>query len=159
MPRYALVLVDDSGSHAFDYALPDSVADTLQIGSRVRVPVRTTTRLGTIIELRDTTDAPGVKPIVEVIDAEPVLNPVLLRMASWIADYYCCSLEAAMRAVLPNVIRKGELSHRQRLVARLKREMTLEEIETLKKRAPVQGEIIETLAQASGPVPVAELAG
>ncbi len=159
MPRYALVLVDDSGSNAFDYALPDAVADTLRVGSRVRVPVRTTTRLGTIIELRDTTEAPGVKPIAEVIDAEPVLNPVLLRMASWIADYYCCTLEAAMRAVLPNVIRKGELSHRQRLVARLKREMSVEEIETLKKRAPVQGEIIETLAQAAGPVPVAELAG
>ena len=159
MPRYALVLVDDSGSNAFDYALPDAIADTLQVGSRVRVPVRTTTRLGTIIELRDTTEAPGVKPIAEVIDAEPVLNPVLLRMASWIADYYCCTLEAAMRAVLPNVIRKGELSHRQRLVARLKREMSVEEIETLKKRAPVQGEIIETLAQAAGPVPVAELAG
>jgi len=159
MPRYALVLVDDSGSHAFDYALPDAVANQLQVGSRVRVPVRTTTKLGTIIELRDTSDAPGVKPITDVIDAEPVLNPVLLKMATWIADYYCCTLEAAMRAVLPNVIRKGELSHRQRLVARLKRPMTAEEIEALKKRAPVQGEIIETLAEADGPVPVAELSG
>jgi len=159
MPRYALVLVDDSGSHAFDYALPEAVADSLQIGSRVRVPVRTTTKLGTIIELRDESDAPGVKPITEIIDPEPVLNPMLLKMAAWMADYYCTTLEAAMRAVIPNVIRKAELGHKQRLVARLAREISPEEIEALKKRAPVQGEIIETLAEAAGPVPVAELAG
>ncbi|MEQ1859052.1 MAG: primosomal protein N' [Chthoniobacteraceae bacterium] len=159
MPRYALVLVDDSGSHAFDYALPDAVADTLHVGSRVRVPVRTTTRLGTIIELRDTTDAPGVKPIAEVIDATPVLTRVLIEMAAWMADYYCCSLEAAMRGVLPNVIRKAEVGHRQRLVARLAREFSTEEIEALKKRAPVQGEIVAALAAAAAPVPVADLAG
>jgi primosomal protein N' (replication factor Y) len=159
MPRYARVLVDDSGSHAFDYELPPGVADELQIGSRVRVPVRTRTALGTIIELSDETTATGVKFIAEVVDPQPVLNPILLRLATWLADYYCCSLEAAMRAVLPNVIRKGELRHKQRLVARLARDFTPEEIETLKKRAPVQGEIIEFLAQAGHSVAVSELAG
>ena len=159
MPRYARVLVDESGSHAFDYELPEGVAGELQIGSRVRVPVRTRTALGTIIELRDDTDATGVKFIAEVVDPQPVLNPILLRLATWLAEYYCCSLEAAMRAVLPNVIRKGELRHKQRLVARLAREYSPEEIETLKRRAPVQGEIVEFLAQAGQPVAVSELSG
>jgi primosomal protein N' (replication factor Y) (superfamily II helicase) len=143
MPRYARVLVDDSGSNAFDYEVPEAVAATLQVGSRVRVPVRTTTKLGTIIELLDATDARGVRPITDVVDPEPSLNPVLLRLGAWMSDYYCCSLDAAMRAVLPKVIRKGEVRHKQRLVARLAREMSAEEIATLKKRAPVQGEIIE----------------
>jgi primosomal protein N' (replication factor Y) len=159
MPRYARVLVDESGSHAFDYELPEGVAGELQIGSRVRVPVRTRTALGTIIELRDDTDAIGVKFIAEVVDPQPVLNPILLRLATWLAEYYCCSLEAAMRAVLPSVIRKGELRHKQRLVARLAREFSPEEIEALKRRAPVQGEIVEFLAQAGQPVAVSELSG
>lgn len=158
MPQFALVLVDDSGSHAFDYALPEGVADQVRVGSRVRVPVRTTTKLGTVIELRDTSDAPGVKLITEIVEPEPVLNPVLLKMATWIADYYCCSLESAMRAVLPNVIRKGELGHKQRLVARLAREIAPDELAAMKKRAPVQAEIIECLIEAAGPVAVAELA-
>ena len=147
MSRYARVLVDESGSNAFDYEVPEGVAGELQIGSRVRVPVRTRTALGTIIDLREETEATGVKFIAEVVDPQPVLNPILLRLATWLADYYCCSLEAAMRSVLPNVIRKGELRHKQRMVARLARAMSAEEIETLKKRAPVQGEIIEFLAQ------------
>jgi primosomal protein N' (replication factor Y) (superfamily II helicase) len=158
MPHYALVLVADSGSHAFDYEVPEAVAGTLQVGSRVRVPVRTTTKLGTIIEIRDTTAAKGVRPIADVIDPEPVLNPIVLRMAVWMSDYYCCSIEAAMRAVLPKVIRKGELGHKQRLVARLARELSKEEVEAIKKRAPVQGEILECLAESAAPVPVTELA-
>jgi primosomal protein N' len=121
--------------------------------------VRTRTALGTIIELRDETEATGVKLIAEVVDPLPVLNPILLRLATWLADYYCCTLEAAMRSVLPNVIRKGELRHKQRLVARLAREFAIEEIEALKRRAPVQGEIIEFLSQAGHPVAVSELSG
>jgi primosomal protein N' (replication factor Y) len=107
MPKYALIMVDDSGGHAFDYELPDGVAPALAVGSRVRVPVRTRTSLGTIIELRDTTDAQGVKPIAEVVSADPILSPLLIRLGAWIADYYCCPIEAAMRSVLPNVIRKA----------------------------------------------------
>lgn len=157
MPKFARVLVDDSGGNAFDYEVPSGVADQLQVGARVRVPVRTTTKLGTIIELRDDTEANGVKLIAEIVDPLPVLNPVLLKLASWIADYYCCPLEAAMRGVLPNVIRKAELGHKQRQVARLAREVPAEELETLKKRAPLQAEIVEFLLEAAGPVAVAEL--
>ena len=69
----------------------------LKVGSRVRVPVRTRTALGTIIELRDRTDTTGVKSITEVISAVPILSPLLLRLGAWMADYYCCPLEAAMR--------------------------------------------------------------
>jgi primosomal protein N' (replication factor Y) len=157
MPKFARVLVDDSGGNAFDYEVPMSVAGQLQVGSRVRVPVRTTTKLGTIIELRDSTEANGVKLIAGVVDPLPVLNPVLLKLATWISDYYCCPLEAAMRGVLPNVIRKAELGHKQRQVAKLTREVPADELETLKKRAPLQAEIIEFLLEAAGPVAVAEL--
>jgi primosomal protein N' (replication factor Y) len=59
--------------------------------------------------------------------------------------------------VLPNVIRKAELRHKERQTARLARELSVEEIEALKRRAPVQGEIIEFLAAAGQPVAVAEL--
>jgi primosomal protein N' (replication factor Y) len=154
---FARVLVDDSGGNAFDYEVPMGVADKLQVGSRVRVPVRTTTKLGTIIELRDVTEANGVKLISEVVDPLPVLNPVLLKLATWISEYYCCPLEAAMRGVLPNVIRKAELGHKQRQVASLAREVPADELEALKKRAPLQAEIIEFLIEAAGPVAVAEL--
>src|SRR5205823_3411572 len=83
MPKYARVLVDDSAGKAFDYELPEAVAGLVQPGSRVRVPVRTRTMLATIIELLDSTDVAGVKLISEVVSAEPILSPLLLRLGAW----------------------------------------------------------------------------
>jgi len=158
MPRYARVLVDDSAGKAFDYELPEAVAAVLQPGARVRVPVRTRTALATVIELIDETDVPGVKPISEVVSAEPILSPLLLKLGAWMADYYCCSLEAAMKAVLPNVIRKAEVGHQTRLFARLAREVGEEEIEKLEKKAPLQAAAIRFLAEATEPVSLTDLA-
>ena len=79
MPKYARVLVDDSDGKAFDYELPEAVAGFIQPGSRVRVPVRTRTLLATVIELLDHTEVTGVKLISEVVSAEPILSPLLLR--------------------------------------------------------------------------------
>ena len=158
MPKYARVLVDDSAGKAFDYELPEAVAALLQPGSRVRVPVRTRTALATVIELLDETDVPGVKLISAVVSAEPILSPLLLKLGAWMADYYCCSIEQAMKAVLPNVIRKAEVGHQTRLFARLAREVAGEEIETLKKKAPLQAAALAFLAEAGQPVAVAELA-
>jgi primosomal protein N' (replication factor Y) len=155
MPRFARVLVDDSAGKSFVYELPAAVA--VQPGSRVRVPVRTRTALATVIALLDETEVPGVKPITDVISAEPILSPVLLRLGEWIADYYCCSLEAAMKSVLPQVIRKAEVGHKTQLVARLAREVGPEEIEALAKKAPLQAAAVQFLADAGKQVAVAEL--
>jgi primosomal protein N' (replication factor Y) len=158
MARFARVMVDSSGGNAFDYELPEGVSARLQIGSRVRVPVRTRSALGTIIELRETTEAEGVKPITDVVSAEPIVGPLLIRLAAWIADYYCCPIEAAMRGLLPNVIRKAEVGHRQRLTARLTREVAPDELEALCRKAPLQAGVVAFLAEKRVPVMVTELA-
>ena len=157
MPKFARVLVDDSAGKSFIYELPGAIASSLAPGSRVRVPVRTRTALATVIELLDETDVPGVKEITDVISAEPILSPVLLRLGAWIADYYCCSIEAALRSVLPQVIRKAEVGHKTQLFARLAREIAAEEIEALAKKAPLQAGVVRFLAEAGAPVAVAQL--
>src|SRR5687767_13100913 len=157
MPRFARVMVDDSGGNAFDYALPEAIASALAIGSRVRVPVRTRTALGTVIELRDETEARGVKLITEVISAEPILDPLLIGLGEWIADYYCCSREAAMRSVLPQVIRKAALGHKTRLVVRLVKMPDGPELDQLRRKAPLQAGVLEFLSRTKEPIAVSEL--
>jgi primosomal protein N' (replication factor Y) len=156
--RYASVLVDDSGGNAFTYAVPEKAEATIVVGSRVRVPVRTRTMAGTVIALNDATDVEGVKPIAEVVGKEPVLTPLLLRLGEWIADYYCCSLEAALRAVLPVVVRRGEGREKTQLFARLARPLSDEEIEAVRTRAPLQAGALEFLAKAAEPVAISRLA-
>jgi len=151
-------MVDDSGGNAFDYELPGSTGLDLSIGSRVRVPMRTRTAVGTIIALLDHTDFEGIKPISSVVSAEPILNPQLIRLGEWMADYYCCPLETALRSILPQVIRKAEVTHKTQLFARLLAPVPPDEIAALAKRAPIQAAILQHLAAATGPVPVTELA-
>ena len=155
MPKFARVLLDESGGRAFDYEIPESVS--LVVGSRVRVPVRTRTLLGTVIAVSDTTDARGVRFISELIGDEPPLHPQLIRLAEWMADYYCCPLESALRTVLPTVIRKAEVKHKVRLFAQLAREVSEDEIKALERKAPKQAGVIVALQEAGKPVLVTEL--
>ncbi len=157
MPKYARVMVDDSGGNAFDYELPEPVAASLSVGSRVRVPVRTRTAIGTIIEISETTEASGVKLITEVVSAEPILSPLLIRLGAWIADYYCCPIEAAMKTILPQVIRKAAVGHKTQLFARLAQPLAADDFAALKKRAPIQAGIVEHLIAAAKPVAISEL--
>ena len=39
MPKFARVLLDDSGGRVFDYGIPKTAGGTVAGGSRVRVPV------------------------------------------------------------------------------------------------------------------------
>ncbi len=158
MPRFARVLLDDSGGRVFDYAIPETAGGTVAVGSRVRVPVRTRAVLGTVIAVAETTDAEGVREISEVVSDEPAMSAQLIRLAEWVANYYCCPLEAALRGVLPGVIRKAEVGHKKRLVARLAREIAPDEIEAIRKRAPNQAEVIVTLLAAKSPMLVSDIA-
>ncbi|HEV7867863.1 MAG TPA: DEAD/DEAH box helicase, partial [Chthoniobacteraceae bacterium] len=157
MPKFARVLVDDSAGKAFVYELPPALGTPLQPGSRVRVPVRTRTALATVIETLDETDVPGVKLITEVVSAEPILSPILLRLGAWIADYYCCSIEAAMKSVLPQVIRKAEVGHKTRLFVKLARSVSQEELVALQTNAPLQAAAIEFLSKSTEPLTVTAL--
>jgi len=154
--KFARVIVDQSGGTALDYAIPPEWEARVQTGSRVSVPVRQRQALATVIELLDETDVPGIRPLTKVVGDRPILGPNLLRLARWMAVYYCCPVETAMRAVLPQVIRKGNLGFKQRLTARLTREIDAPLLAELEKRAPKQAAIVETLRE-TGPIPVAAL--
>ncbi len=157
MPKYARVIVDQSGSHAFDYEIPAPMVEKIAVGSRVRVPVRTRLVLATVVDLRDETDAAGVREISEIIGSKPLVNPLLIKLGHWIADYYCCSIEGALRSILPQVVRKGEVEHLRRKFARLARKISDEEIAQLEKRAPKQAEVLLELKAAGQPVALAKL--
>jgi primosomal protein N' (replication factor Y) len=157
MPKYARVMVDQSGSRAFDYEIPAPLEATVQIGSRVSVPVRNRTALATVIELLDRSDVPGIRAIEKVIGTKPALNPQLLRLANWIADYYCCPVETAMRSILPQVIRKAEVGHKKQLFARLVHSVTDETLADMERRAPNQAAVIAFLKNAAAPVAVTQL--
>ncbi len=145
---FAKIQLDDAAGNLFDYGVPDAWCDNLRPGHRVRVPLRNRSVTGTVLSIMEHSDVRGIRPILGLLNQAPALTPNLLRLAQWIADYYCCSLDLAIRGVLPQVIRKSELGHREHLFATLSKVPSDAELESLRKRAPSQAALLEALAQA-----------
>jgi len=104
---FARVAFDLPVPTEFTYEVPTRLEGTLRTGQRVRVPFRTRTRIGYLVGFEETSDLKQVKPITEVVDAEPLVPGDLLDLARWISRYYCCSLGEAVQAMLPGGVRRG----------------------------------------------------
>jgi primosomal protein N' (replication factor Y) len=73
------------------------------------------------------------------------------------STYYCCPIEAVMRSILPQVIRRAQVTWKKQLFVSAAQEIALEEIEKLRRRAPRQAELLEAIAKLQKPIVVADL--
>jgi primosomal protein N' (replication factor Y) len=97
-------LVDIAVMAAIRNTLTYQVPDSLHVepGQRVQVPLAT--RKATGIVLGAGSPLPPnveVRPILRLMDPEPVLTPELLKLGLWIADYYVAPIGEVFRAMLP----------------------------------------------------------
>lgn len=154
----ARVLIDGPSELVFDYAIPAGL--DVRPGCRVRVPLRRKSATGTVLGVADTpaTGDFALRELEGLVDPEPLITPVLLRMADWIANYYGSSIESVIRSILPESVRTEDHSAKTRRIAALVREPDAAEWEKLAKRAPRQHAVLVILRQApDGRSPVAEL--
>ena len=102
----------------FDYLIPPGLAGQIEIGSRVQVPFGPRKILGCVTALAEESAHANLKPILKVIGVQTLVTPKVLKLARWIADYYCCAPEIALKSVLPEAVRKEESGWRERLFVR-----------------------------------------
>src|SRR5437667_4086676 len=155
--NYIRVIIDRAIHRELDYLVPEALSERVTVGSRVRVPFRERSALGTVAAVLDHSEAEGVRPIEAVIGEAPILSGHLLELARWISAYYCCRIETVMRSLLPQVIRRAEVGWKKQLFVRPARKIDNEEIEKLRKRAPRQAELLEAIAQLEGAMRAADL--
>ena len=102
----------------FDYAIPPGLVGQVDVGSRVQVPFGPRKVLGCVTALAEESAQTKLKPIIKVIGAQTLVTPKVLKLARWIADYYCCAPEIALKSVLPEAVRKEQSGWRERLFVR-----------------------------------------
>jgi primosomal protein N' (replication factor Y) len=90
----------------FDYLIPPGLTGQIEVGSRVQVPFGPRKIYGCVTALAEESAHPNLKPILKVIGAQTLVTPKVLQLARWIAEYYCCAPETALKSVLPEAIRK-----------------------------------------------------
>jgi len=102
----------------FDYLIPPGLAGQIEVGSRVQVPFGPRKILGCVTALAEESAHTNLKPILKVIGVQTLVTPKVLKLARWIAEYYCCAPEVALKSVLPEAVRKEESGWRERLFVR-----------------------------------------
>jgi primosomal protein N' (replication factor Y) len=155
--RYVRVIVDRAIHRELDYSVPESLVARVGVGSRVRVPFRDKSALATVVAIPEQSEAKGIRPIEAVIGQAPVLNERLLELARWIGTYYCCPIEAVMRSVLPQVIRRAQVGWKKQLFVQPARDVDQAEFEKLRRRAPRQAELLAAISKLEKPIRAAAL--
>ena len=155
--KFARVIIDRAIGRELDYAVPESLSARVGVGARVRVPFRDRRALATVVALLEETKAKGIREIEAIIGEGPILSEPLLELARWLANYYCCPIEAVMRSLLPQVIRRAEVGWKKQQFIEIVSTVTSEATEGLRRRAPRQAELLEELRKANEPIPVAEI--
>lgn len=71
------------------------------VGARVLVPFRNERLAGVVTALHDRAPSMEAKTVLQVLDEEPVLDPALMKMGEWIAQYYLAPPGEVFRTMLP----------------------------------------------------------
>ena len=101
MPLYCDVTLPVPVDSLFTYIVEGPAPEP---GARVLVAFRREQMLGVVVRLHPHPPAgqeKNLKPILRVIDAEPVLSAPLLELGQWIAQYYLAPLGEVLRTMLP----------------------------------------------------------
>ncbi len=124
------------------YRAPEKLHATIAVGSLVRVPILNRFTLAVVSQLDPTPDCPPekLKLVAEAVYPFPALTPELLSLARWISAYYAAPLDAVIEAMIPVSVRKGLALKIEKRLA-VARELSVEELEKLNRRAPQQAKL------------------
>lgn len=86
---------------SFTYLLPPELSSSAKVGCRVLVPFGKKKLTGIIVGFPLQSSLTSLKPIHDVLDAQPSVSEDLLRLAQWISEYYCAPLGEVLKAFLP----------------------------------------------------------
>ena len=87
----------------YDYLVPESLLDTAVPGVRVTVPFGRGNREseGMILAQGTGEKVKGLKPLMNILDREPVLDQDGIALALWMRQRYFCTMFEAVKAILP----------------------------------------------------------
>ena len=147
-PKLARVTVNLSLDKTFDYRIPPHLTQKIRIGSMVNLPFGKSRQTGYVISFPKNSPINQLKEIDSIVGDREMLSPPLVRLGEWMADYYCCTIEQAIRSLLPAVVRGRKIKTKKRKVVRLNEKVDPALLlERLEKKAPRQAAAIKYLVK------------
>lgn len=117
----AKVIIDLALDRTFDYEIPDELAGVIRVGVMVDVPFGRSRRTGFVLSIVEESDYSGgvLKQIAGLAAGRAGIPEHLVELGLWMADYYCCSQEQAIRTLLPAAVRNGKIRKKTRKIYRI----------------------------------------
>jgi primosomal protein N' (replication factor Y) len=145
-PAVLRVALDTPLRRLFDYLPP---ATPVAAGQRVRVPFGRQRLVGLVMEEAASSELPAdrLKPVLEVLDSEAVLDRSALELLKWAAEYYHHPIGAVIAAAMPKALREGAATVAVEQVWSLTQAGSEALAAGEPRRAPKQRRVLELLAQ------------
>ena len=148
----------------YDYLIPEELREKLQPGMRVLVPFSRSNRSceGVVLALTDgRSESP--KPILSVLDQQPVLTEEQLRLALFMRERFFCTVYEAVKAILPAGLwftqeGKRRASDKTVEMARLAvpSDEAADTADRMRRRSPMQSALLDMLCSFEA-LPVRDL--
>ena len=86
-----------------------------EVGKRVRISFGYTKRIGYIVKMESAPQVENPKPLIDIIDEEPIFTSEMIDLARWIKDNYFCSWGEALEAMIPGPLKHGKVAMTTRI--------------------------------------------
>ncbi len=141
----------------YTYLIPDPLRGRVQAGQRVKATLGRSNRevIGYCVGVRMAeSNQRTYKPISELLDSEPLLNPQMLELTRWIAERYLCGWGQVLDSVIPAGVRRKSGTREISCVS-----IAADMIERISaaKLSKQQKTILELLLKSESPLPASEV--
>jgi primosomal protein N' (replication factor Y) len=143
---FARVVVPSPLKEPLTYAVPASLREEIRVGMRVMVPIGKRKVTGIVFDLSSMSSRAQTKEITALCDDRPILDPPLLGLCQWIAQYYMATLGEALTVLLPPSLRQES---RRTIVVKTG---------ICPIANPLQSKVLEVLRQNKGKITVKKMA-
>ncbi|MFH1776167.1 MAG: primosomal protein N' [Candidatus Omnitrophota bacterium] len=108
MDKIAEVAVNLPLKNAYHYRIPHNLKSQLKIGMRVWINFGRRNIIGYVTNIISKTDIANIKPVLSIIDIEPLITAEMIKLSRWISDYYYTSLGEALSLFIPTPLNRGK---------------------------------------------------
>lgn len=152
--KYANIIVDISHEkldRPFQYRIPDTLKDKVQIGIKVRIPFGMGNRIisGYVIGIVDEPeyDIDKIKSVIEIESQGITIESRLIALAAWIRNNYGSTMNQALKTVLP-IKQKMKAKEKKRIYLEVsKEEGQAALLEFQKKHNTARARLLEALLE------------
>ncbi|MEN6326797.1 MAG: primosomal protein N' [Syntrophomonas sp.] len=96
--------------HSYLYQVPDQMKDQIAFGKRVLVELGSKKVEGFIIAInRQDQINDELKPLIKVLDNEPVFDQNMYKLACWLAEECICPVARAVNAMIPRTLARKRI--------------------------------------------------